>query len=145
MINLYFVLGVAPQCSMAELKSAYRRCARETHPDHRGDAQRFQRIQEAYDILGDPQKRALYDQALYAWMQKLCGAQGPSGDPAQGSSRPPQEAQRREIFVAEAQRQPWPIARLKMMAALHGRRTSSPSGWPHTSRAHPRKRSRSSV
>ena len=113
MINLYSVLGVTPQCSMAELKTAYRRGARETHPDHRGDAQRFQRIQEAYDILGDPQKRALYDQALYAWMQRLCGVQVSSGDPAQRSIRPTQGAQCSEVFGIEALRLPWPIERLQ--------------------------------
>lgn len=71
MSNLYFVLRVGPQCSMDELKSAYRRCAREAHPDRQGDAQRFHRIQEAYAVLGDPQKRAFYDQARRAWMQKV--------------------------------------------------------------------------
>lgn len=71
MIDLYSILQVGPQCSLAELKSAYRRCARDSHPDHRGDAARFQRVQAAYAVLADPQQRALYDQARRAWMHKI--------------------------------------------------------------------------
>ena len=71
MINLYSVLQVGPRCSMDELKSAYRRCARDAHPDRQGDAARFQRLQEAYAVLGHPERRALYDQARRAWIQKI--------------------------------------------------------------------------
>lgn len=71
MINLYSVLQVRPQCSADELKSAYRRCARDAHPDRQGDAERFQRVQEAYTILSNPEQRALYDRARRAWMQKI--------------------------------------------------------------------------
>lgn len=71
MINLYSVLGVRPRCSMDELKSAYRRCARAAHPDHQGDAEQFQRVQEAYEVLGNAEKRALYDQARRDWMHQI--------------------------------------------------------------------------
>lgn len=71
MINLYSVLQVGPKCSMEELKSAYRRCARAAHPDHQGDARRFQRVQEAYAVLGNTEQRALYDKERRAWMRQI--------------------------------------------------------------------------
>lgn len=71
MINLYSVLHVRPRCSVEELKSAYRRCARAVHPDHQGDAEQFQRVQEAYEVLGCAEKRALYDQARRDWMNQI--------------------------------------------------------------------------
>lgn len=94
MSNLYSVLNVGPQCSMDELKSAYRRCAREAHPDRQGDAQRFQRIQEAYAVLGDPQKRALYDTARRVWMQKVGAVECPGCGHANRIPRLPQEDER---------------------------------------------------
>ena len=71
MINLYSVLHVGPRCSMDELKSAYRCCARDAHPDRQGDAARFQRVQEAYAVLGHAERRALYDQARRDWIRKI--------------------------------------------------------------------------
>lgn len=61
----YQVLSVSPTASPAELKSAYRRLAKELHPDvNPGDTiveQRFKEITAAYDLLSDPQKRGQYD------------------------------------------------------------------------------------
>jgi curved DNA-binding protein CbpA len=71
MINLYSVLQVGPNCSTEELKSAYRRCARAAHPDHQGDAERFQRVQAAYAVLSNPDQRALYDKERRAWMRQI--------------------------------------------------------------------------
>jgi molecular chaperone DnaJ len=61
----YQILGVARTAGQEEIKQAYRRLARENHPDVRRDdpdaTDRFKEINEAYSILGDPEKREQYD------------------------------------------------------------------------------------
>lgn len=61
----YEALGVDSDATADEIKAAFRRLARETHPDaNPGDAaaeERFRTIAEAYEVLSDPQKRARYD------------------------------------------------------------------------------------
>ncbi len=62
--DLYHVLGVSRSASESEIKSAYRKLARELHPDvnKAPDAQRrFEEVVEAYEILSDPEKRGRYD------------------------------------------------------------------------------------
>ena len=61
MTNLYDTLGVAKNASADEIKKAYRKLAREHHPDSGGDEARFKEIQGAYDVLSDPEKREQYD------------------------------------------------------------------------------------
>ena len=62
MKNYYSILGVTPDSSDAEIKSAYRRLARKFHPDVNpyGTAQ-FKDITEAYEVLSDAKKRLQYD------------------------------------------------------------------------------------
>jgi len=63
--DYYATLGVPRGAKEAEIKKAYRRMARKNHPDvNPGDKsaeERFKKIQEAYDVLSDPKKRAMYD------------------------------------------------------------------------------------
>ena len=62
MTNPYDTLGVAKNASADEIKKAYRKLAREHHPDASGgDEARFKEIQGAYDVLSDPEKRQQYD------------------------------------------------------------------------------------
>jgi molecular chaperone DnaJ len=63
--NLYEILGVAKGASADEIKKAYRKLARQYHPDtNQGDKEaeeRFKELQAAYDVLSDPEKRKAYD------------------------------------------------------------------------------------
>jgi molecular chaperone DnaJ len=78
--NLYEVLGVPKTASADEIKKAYRKLARQHHPDHnRGDdaaEERFKEIQNAYDVLSDPEKRKAYDS-----FGSANGRPGPGGFP----------------------------------------------------------------
>ena len=63
--DYYELLGIARGADDAAIKAAYRRLAKECHPDrHNGCADkeaRFKAVNEAYDVLKDPQKRAAWD------------------------------------------------------------------------------------
>jgi DnaJ-class molecular chaperone len=64
MKNLYTILGVAENADQATIKKAYRKLAKENHPDATGGdkkkTERFKEINEAYDVLSDKEKRAAY-------------------------------------------------------------------------------------
>jgi len=63
--DLYALLGVSPTAPQNEIKAAYRKLALKFHPDHNQDMpeaeEKFKEINQAYEILGDPEKRAQYD------------------------------------------------------------------------------------
>ncbi len=67
--DFYEVLGLSKNATEAEIKSAYRKLARQHHPDvdkSEGAAGRFKEVSEAYQVLSDPQKRKNYDQFGHA-------------------------------------------------------------------------------
>jgi len=80
--DYYAILGVSPEASAEEIKRAFRKLALETHPDRNpGDPaaeERFKKINEAYGVLSDPQKRAEYDRYRSLGFQ-AGGTYGPSG------------------------------------------------------------------
>lgn len=66
MAKSYFaILGISSGATADEIRSAYRRLAKEFHPDHySGTSERFQNIQEAYSVLGNSRKRREYEQSI---------------------------------------------------------------------------------
>lgn len=60
--DYYEILGVSKTASQDEIKRAYRKLALEHHPDRGGNHGKFTEINEAYQVLSDPQKRGQYDQ-----------------------------------------------------------------------------------
>ncbi len=79
MNELYQRLGVAPSATADEVKKAYRKLAKQYHPDlHPDDPQaerQFKEINEAYEILGEPEKRKQYDSEQKASTQASGGRQ----------------------------------------------------------------------
>lgn len=62
----YQVLQVAVTATEKDIKVAYRRAARRSHPDQGGDAAAFRRVTAAYEVLGNPERRKAYDRSYAA-------------------------------------------------------------------------------
>jgi curved DNA-binding protein len=60
-MDYYSILGVSKESLDTDIKAAYRKLAMKHHPDRGGDQAEFQKIQEAYAVLSDPQKRQQYN------------------------------------------------------------------------------------
>jgi molecular chaperone DnaJ len=82
--DYYELLGISRGADEAAIKAAYRKLAKECHPDrHNGCSDKeahFKAINEAYDVLKDPQKRAAYDRFGKAAFQNGGGGGDPFGD-----------------------------------------------------------------
>lgn len=81
--DYYKTLGVSKTASQEEIKKSYRKLAVKYHPDkHKGDKaaeEKFKEISEAYNVLGDPEKRKQYDQLGANWNQYQRAGGDPSG------------------------------------------------------------------
>src|SRR5687767_821233 len=87
-VSLYEVLQVAPRAEPEVIKASYRTLARIYHPDVSADpesAARMREINAAYDVLGDPAKRAVYD-AERAWRPQRASNGGRAGSVARSAS-----------------------------------------------------------
>lgn len=78
----YRLLGVATGASTAEIRAAYRRAAKRAHPDAGGDPLAFQRIQVAFEVLADPQRRRQWD------LRNAPAAPTASPQPGAGGTQP---------------------------------------------------------
>jgi curved DNA-binding protein CbpA len=76
----YIVLGVARHASGEDIARAYRRAARASHPDSgsAGSAERFQAVSDAYEVLRDPGRRAMYDRSHPPARPRTPGGRGGS-------------------------------------------------------------------
>ncbi|HCR44346.1 MAG TPA: molecular chaperone DnaJ, partial [Ruminococcaceae bacterium] len=85
--DYYEVMGVPKNATDAEIKKAYRKLAKQYHPDlHPGDKeaeQKFKEVNEAYEVLSDKDKRARYDQFGQAGVD--AGFGGGGGSPFTGN------------------------------------------------------------
>jgi len=89
----YEVLGVDPRVDDEELKKAYRRRLRETHPDTGGSAGEFRRVQEAWERIGTPEARASFDR-IRVVPGTSGGGYGPSDDDGDRPGPRPSRARR---------------------------------------------------
>jgi hypothetical protein len=95
--SAYEVLGVSPTATQDELRRAYRRLARETHPDTGGDAARFVAVQLAWETVGSPEDRAAYDrghrarstESSHSWAAPTAASPRPTN---REDTRPPARA-----------------------------------------------------
>jgi curved DNA-binding protein len=89
--DYYKILGVPRNASQEEIKKAFRKLARQYHPDvakdKKGGEEKFKEINEAYEVLGDPKNRSKYDN-LGADGGEAAGFQGAPGWEGRGRGRP---------------------------------------------------------
>jgi DnaJ-class molecular chaperone len=80
--NYYIILGVDPDATQDQIKSAYRRKAKQSHPDIcEGGGERFRDVQDAYETLSDPARRRVYDDELTREMRRQAPPQGMRAEP----------------------------------------------------------------
>ena len=81
--DYYKALGVDRKASQEEIQRAYRKLARKYHPDINkasDSEEKFKEINEAYEVLGDPEKRTRYDQLGSGWDGQFTGQSRPAGE-----------------------------------------------------------------
>ena len=99
--SCYDVLGVGTAASAAEVKKAYRRRARDVHPDKAGKAgeAEFVLLAAAYETLSDDALRADYDRGGELWARRVGAA--PSGEPDPAAARDPEAFMRRAEWARQ--------------------------------------------
>lgn len=73
----YRTLGVLSTASADEIRAAYKRLAREHHPDRNGSRERFEAVADAWHVLSVPERRAAYDQAFRLHLETIGAVECP--------------------------------------------------------------------
>jgi len=101
LVNLYEILGLEKFADTEEVKDAYRKLVKKLHPDRNPDnpaaVDEFIKIQKAYDILGEEEKKNWYDFKLKEAARSRNSTSSPS--PAQNHPPPQQKAQYRKRYI----------------------------------------------
>ena len=139
--DFYQVLGVSDSASQDEIKKAYRRLAKQYHPDANPNnpqaAERFKEISEAHSVLSDADKRKQYDQMRRLGAFDGSAARGPRPAPARGRGRRGSGAGRRRRDSTSATSAGWATSSRRSSGAA---RQEEPRG-PRPSRPWSRCRS----
>lgn len=105
--NYYLILGITADASAEDIKAAFRRRAMELHPDRSGlTSGPFQDAQEAYSVLGDPERRRRYDRQH--WTARTTGRR-PSPGPEPLVRERPRGEPLRPVEPARSFREIWPL------------------------------------
>ena len=114
--DYYAVLGLGRDATTEEVKAVYRQLARTFHPDANVEAakaedfaaaERFKKITEAYTVLSDPEKRALYDRYGESWRQaEKKGRRSPARSRARSAptSKPRRKRRRQDDLLEHTER-----------------------------------------
>lgn len=102
--NYYIVLGISPDATFKQIRSAYLQLAKEFHPDHFGpDYRPFLDVQEAYSVLSNPSKREEYDRTIRKnRIFGRLGRPGPEPLKAGGTFVEPLKPRERPVDLGEA-------------------------------------------
>lgn len=138
--DYYAILGVEPDATPQEIKSAYRRRAKALHPDHSDeDSGPFRALHEAYTVLSDPARRRAYDEEL-TWRRRSRVAYGASRpEPLRPKRAPveplsPHERPREQDWISPGRSSPGFDSLFERVFDLLGA-DFGPSDWPGVGRA----------
>jgi molecular chaperone DnaJ len=111
--NYYLILGVADDATQGEIQRAYRRIAKELHPDYYGkeDSAPFLDLQEAYAVLSDPEQRAAYDRRRSPIVPRVIRRADTTVPPRSAAGRP-------EPLIPQ-ERDPEPLDDLSLRRSFH--------------------------
>ena len=119
--NYYAVLGVDSDANLDQIKSAYRKKAKKLHPDRYGqNSEPFRAVQEAYDVLSDPERRRAYDDRLARDRHVQNASSAVRADPLWPGRRPvePLIPTREEIYLREIFERPFQAFRSPLVEIL---------------------------
>jgi curved DNA-binding protein CbpA len=111
-VDPYAALGVSRDADQSRIHAAYREAVRRTHPDAGGSSAAFEDVQEAYEVLRDPARRAVWDRGSPAPRVR-------SGTPRPAPVDPRAGGRSMEDLIAESQRLEDEARRLAGMASRY--------------------------